>query len=58
MAIVFAFMAGPMELDTGQFLTYLFIYALPHIIVELTRQAIPKDRAFYNTLLLRQTWLP
>ncbi len=50
MAIVLAFMAGPMELDTGQFITYLFIYALPHIIVELTRQAIPKDRAFYKTL--------
>ena len=58
MAIVLAFMAGPMELDTGQFFTYLFIYALPHIIVELTRQAIPKDRAFYKTLLLRQAWLP
>jgi hypothetical protein len=51
-------MAGPMELDTGQFLTYLSIYALPHIIVKLTRQAIPKDRAFYKILLLRQAWLP
>ena len=58
MAIVFAFMAGPMELDTGQFFTYLFIYALPHIIVELTPQAVPKDCAFYKTLLLRQAWLP
>ena len=58
MAIVLAFMAGPMELDTGQFFTYLFIYALPHIIVELTHQAIPQDRAFYKTLLPRQAWLP
>ncbi len=38
--------------------TYLFIYALPHINVELTRQAVPKDHAFYKTLLLRQAWLP
>ncbi len=58
MAILLAFMAGPMELDTGQFFTYLFIYALCHFIVELTRQAVPKDRAFYKTLLLRQAWLP
>ena len=58
MTIVLAFMAGPMELDTGQFFTFLFIYTLPHIIVELTRQAVPKDRAFYKTLLLRQAWLP
>jgi hypothetical protein len=38
--------------------TYLFIYALPRFIVELTHQAVPKDRAFYKTLLLRQAWLP
>jgi hypothetical protein len=58
MAIMLPFIAGPMELDTGQFITYLFIYALPHIIVKLTCQAIPKDRAFYKTILLRQAWLP
>ncbi len=46
------------ELDTGQFITYLFIYALPHFIVELIRQAVPKDCAFHKTLLLRQAWLP
>ena len=57
MTIMLAFMAGQ-ELDTGQFITYLFIYALPHFIVELIRQAVPKDRAFHKTLLLRQAWLP
>jgi hypothetical protein len=52
-----AFMAGQ-ELDTGQFITYLFIYALPHFIAKLICQAVPKDRAFHKTLLLRQAWLP
>jgi hypothetical protein len=44
--------------DNNVGITYLFIYALPHIIAELIRQAVPKDRAFYKTLLLRQAWLP
>ncbi len=58
MAIVLAFMARPMELDTGQFFTYLFIYTLPHFVAQLLRQAVPKDCAFYKTLLLRHAWLP
>ena len=51
-------MAGPSEMDTGQFLTYLFIYALPHIIVTLACQAVPKDHAFCKALLKRRAWHP
>ena len=36
-------MAGTQELDTGQFLTYLFVLFLPLIIHSLIYQVIPRD---------------
>ena len=45
-------------MDTGQFLTYLFIYALPHIIATLAHQAAHKDKALRKAFLRRQAWLP
>ena len=38
-----AFMAGTQELDTGQFLTYLFILILPFIIHSFISQVIHHD---------------
>ncbi len=38
-----AIMAGTNDLDTGQFLTYLFIYMLPHIIRSLANDLVPRD---------------
>ena len=36
-------MAGTNDLDTGQFLTYLFIYMLPFIIRSLVDDLVPRD---------------
>jgi len=36
-------MAGTNELDTGQFLTYLFIYILPYFIHFLVNNLLPTD---------------
>ena len=36
-------MAGTNELDTGQFLTYLFIYILPYFIHFLVDNLLPTD---------------
>ena len=36
-------MVGTNDLDTGQFLTYLFIYMLPHIIRSLADDLVPRD---------------
>jgi hypothetical protein len=54
--IMLAFMAGQ-ELDTGQFITYLFIYALPHLITKLIRQDA-KDDTLFKAVLQRQAWTP
>jgi hypothetical protein len=54
--MMLAFMAGLEESDTGQFITYLYLYSLPHIIVWLVRQAVPKDHTFFKVLLQMQAW--
>ncbi len=36
-------MAGPTGLDTGQLLTYLYLYMLPYIIYYLIQNALPSN---------------
>jgi hypothetical protein len=55
--IMLAFMAGQ-DIDTGQFITYLSFFALPHLIATLVRQAVPNDHAFFKAVLQRQAWNP
>jgi hypothetical protein len=38
-------MAGPTQLDTGQLLTYLYLYTLPYIIHYLIQNALPSNPA-------------
>ena len=52
-----AFMAGQ-DIDTGQFITYLFFFALPHLIATLICQAVPNNHAFFKAVLQRQAWKP
>jgi hypothetical protein len=56
MIMMLAFIARQEELDMGQFITYLYLYLLPNIIVWLVRQAVPKDHTFFKVLLQRQAW--
>ena len=51
-------MAGPSEMDTGQFLTYLFLHALPLIIATLAHQAAHQDKTIRMAFLRQQTWRP
>jgi hypothetical protein len=44
-------MAGPSEMDTGQFLTYLFLHALPLIIATLAHQAAHQDKTIRMAFL-------
>jgi hypothetical protein len=49
-------MAGPETLDTGQFLTYLYLYTLPHIIALLVCQAVPKDQTLLKAFSHGSPW--
>ena len=55
-----AFMAGTQELDTGQFLAYLFTFLLPLVIHSLLLQAIPRDpfelKFLCKALVQGQSW--
>jgi hypothetical protein len=49
-ATILAFIAGTQDLDTGQFLTYLFILFLPFITLFLIHQVIPHDPIEFKIL--------
>jgi hypothetical protein len=49
-------MAGPETLDTGQFLTYLYLYTRPHIIAWLVCQAVPKDQTLLKSFFNGSPW--
>ncbi len=42
---ILTIMAGPTQLDTGQLLTYLYLYTLPYIIHYLIQTALPSNPA-------------
>jgi hypothetical protein len=54
------FMAGPNNMDTGQFLTYLYVLFLPIFIRLLFLSAIPQDpclqQATYNVFVQGSSW--
>ena len=54
------FMARTQKLDTGQFLSYLFIFFLPFIIHSLLHQVIPRNPIqfilLHKTLIQGQPW--
>ena len=60
MALMLAFMAWTQELNTGQFLIYLFTFFLPFIIHSLFHQIIPRNPIeltfFQKALIQGQPW--
>ena len=50
------FMAGTQELDTGQYITYLFLLYLPRII-GLLIQTVPKDEYTLGIFRASSSWL-
>jgi hypothetical protein len=60
LAAMCTFMAGPNNLDTGQFLTYLYVLFLPIFIRLLFLSAIPQDphlqQATYNVFVRGSSW--